>query len=536
MIHARWRGHYPLKCVRCWEIPRERKRSNCSRFLFVFVKLIFIILNTKTMKKQLITLIVVLMSIFVSIASAHDIEVPNADGVSICYNWISDKTELAVTFRGAYYYASKVRYSGDIVIPEEVMYEGSTYKVTLIGDQAFYGDGGLTSVEIPNSVTSIGNEAFGYCSGLTTVDIPSSVTSIGKYAFANCNDLVSIIIPQSVTSIGNDAFSNTAWYDSQPDGLLYAGCVVYKYKGTMPEDTKIVLKEEASGIADYAFFECKGLTSIIIPNHVSIIGNNAFAYCVGLSELKIGESVITIGECAFNECSSLTSVAIPDGVTSIGDRAFQNCWHMESITIPNSVTFIGDVAFYGCFRLTSISIPHKITSIGYFTFSSCRSLTSLIIPNSVTSIGENAFSDCWSLTSLVIPNSVTSIGKNAFSSCRGVTDVICRAKNVPYISSDAFDDSNIANATLHVPSGSIEAYKSDESWSWFKEIVALSDEVVKGDANDDGTINAADIVEVVNFIMGSSSEEFNEDSADANGDGSVNAADIVTIVNIIMGK
>ena len=59
--------------------------------------------------------------------------------------------------------------------------------------------------------------------------------------------------------------------------------------------------------------------------------------------------------------------------------------------------------------------------------------------------------------------------------------------------------------------------------------------IIKGDANGDGTVNAADIVEVVNYIMGNPSGKFNQEAADANGDGTVNAADIVTIVNIIMG-
>jgi hypothetical protein len=60
--------------------------------------------------------------------------------------------------------------------------------------------------------------------------------------------------------------------------------------------------------------------------------------------------------------------------------------------------------------------------------------------------------------------------------------------------------------------------------------------IIKGDANSDGTVNAADIVEVVNYIMGNPSAKFNQEAADANGDGTVNAADIVTIVNIIMGQ
>ena len=81
---------------------------------------------------------------------------------------------------------SSGEYSGKIVIPETVEYEGVTCHVTSIGSSAFCECSGLTSVTIGNSVTSIGNYAFSYCSGLTSVIIPNSVTSIGDYAFSNC--------------------------------------------------------------------------------------------------------------------------------------------------------------------------------------------------------------------------------------------------------------------------------------------------------------------------------------------------------------
>ena len=226
--------------------------------------------------------------------------------------------------------------------------------VTSIGDYAFSGCTGLTSVTIGNGVTSIGDYAFYNCTGLTSVKIGNSVTSIGEHSFNGCRGLTSITIPNSVTRIGGGAFSDTAWYKNQPDGLVYAGNVAYKYKGDMPSNTSIVLKEGTLGITGYAFYECRGLKRIIIP-----------------------DSVTSIGEDAFKNCSSLTSVTIGNGVKSIGESAFSGCTGLTSITIPNSVTSIGIYAFYGCKGLTSVTIPDSVTYIGRSAFADCTGLTSI---------------------------------------------------------------------------------------------------------------------------------------------------------------
>lgn len=80
-------------------------------------------------------------------------------------------------------YSKSGEYSGDVVIPSTVTYNGKQYTVTSIGSKAFSGCTRLKKVTIPNSVTSIGNEAFYYCIDLTTVTVPNSVTSIGNRAF-----------------------------------------------------------------------------------------------------------------------------------------------------------------------------------------------------------------------------------------------------------------------------------------------------------------------------------------------------------------
>ena len=259
-------------------------------------------------------------------ALAYDIEVKNADGVMIYYNYINEGRELAVT--GGVY-----MYSGTVVIPEEVTFMNRTRKVTSIGERAFYECWPLTSVTIPNSVTSIGYQAFYDCDGLTSVTIPNSVTSIENNAFSDCGGLTSVTIGNGVTSIGEWAFSG-----------------------------------------------CSSLTSVTIPNSVTSIGGGAFFYCSGLSSVTIPNSVTSIGNLAFYKCSGLSSVTIPNSVTSIGNNAFQGCSGLSSVTIPNSVMSIGGSAFYGCSGLTSVTIPNSVTSIGDYAFDGfdMKSVISLI--------------------------------------------------------------------------------------------------------------------------------------------------------------
>ena len=402
--------------------------------------------------------------------------------------------------------------------------------VTSIGKYAFYGCTGelivncnipsasdydegafynskFTKVTIGDSVTSIGDYAFEDCSSLTSVyyngdlsdwcnidfyngtsnplyngaklyinntevtevTIPSDISEIKKCAFYGCNSLTSVTIPDSVTSIGSNAFSGCTGKlivnCNIPSGSDYDEGAFYNSKFT-----KVTIGDSVTSIGDYAFENCSRLTSVTIPDSVTSIGESAFRNCSSLTSITIPDSVTSIGYGVFYGCSNLTSITIPDSVTTIGKGAFSGCKSLTSITIPDSVTSIGDSAFSGCSSLTSITIPESVTTIESRAFSGCSSLTSITIPDSVTSIEYAAFRDCSSLKSITIPDSVTTIREWAFYNCSSLISVYCKSITTPVGGVYMFDG-NASGRKIYVPTESVNAYKSAEYWSDYKNYI-----------------------------------------------------------------
>ena len=311
--------------------------------------------------------------------------------------------------------------------------------------------GSKSSIDTPSSVTTIGDCAFYGCSALTSVEM-SAVTTIDEYAFYVCSALTSIYLPASCTSI---------------DGNPFSGCEALK---------EIVVDEDNPNFSSHdgvlydknveTLLACPGSkSSIDTPSSVTTIGDEAFGDCSALTSVSM-PTATTIGNWAFASCDALTSVEMPS-VTTIGGYAFYECSSLTSISMP-SVTTIGDYAFYYCSALTSVSMP-SVTTIGDGAFEYCSALTSVSMP-SVTTIGDGAFYYCSALTSVDIPASVSMIGNDAFSLCNALTSVYCHWED-PLECDPRFENTVLETATLYVPTGTIDAYRSVSPWSGFINIV-----------------------------------------------------------------
>ena len=400
------------------------------------------------MKKSLsnIVLPILLLCLTPITTLAEEVEI---DGIKYT---LVNKAKQATVIR------KDTQYSGDIVIPSTIEYEGIEY-----------------------SVTSIGANVFNNCSYLTSISIPNNVTSIGYYAFWGCEALTSVHITDLVAwcNISFDEFSNP---------LFYAHHLYLNDK----EIKDLIIPISVTSIRDYVFSGCSNFTSITIPNNVTNIGESAFLGCSKLTSVTIPDNVARIGDYAFSGCSGLASITIPNSVISIGERVFYGCNSLTTIIIPNSMTSIGEQVFYNCTGLTNVTIPNSVTSIGKSAFSSCSKLTSVTIPDNVTRIGDDAFWGCSKLTSVIIGNGIRTIKAKAFFNCSDLETFTIHATSVPTTETNVFDSSYIDYATLYVPDESIDVYRSTAPWSNFGTIKGISGTIVEKEKCATPTIHYTD--------------------------------------------
>ena len=166
-------------------------------------------------------------------------------------------------------------------------------------------------------------------------------------------------------------------------------------------------------------------------------------------------------------------------------------------------------------------------------FVNCKNLSSITIPDGMGVIGYRAFKGCNALTTITIPSSVTGVSNWAFLYCNNLTTVISYITEPSTIIEDAFGTDVYSNATLWVPAGTSAKYKKVSGWKNFQNIKEMNSDI-RGDANNDGEVDVADIVAIVNHLNGNTPDNFNLKQADADNNNEVNMADVEAVARIIM--
>ena len=403
----------------------------------------------KQINQFLITTLFVLLSC--TSAFAFDCEV---DG--IYYNRLSTD-ELGVT-------SGTSKYTGDIVIPETVMYRDKVFKVTQITANAFKSCN-ITSVSIPQSVTAICSSAFSGCSSLSSIVIPEGVNELGSSAFSGCTKATSVSLPNSITSIGSYAFENCS------------------------SITSIIIPEGVTLLQEATFKGCSSLTSVVLPKSLTEIGNNVFQNCSTLSSITLPQELKYISKYAFAGCGSLVSVNIQGTIEKINDYAFQDCSNLTSIFLPEGLKEIGNKAFANCSGMKTFTMPVSVTSISNNAFSSCSGLEKVIVKDiaswcrinfaSFTSnplyYAKHLYSDDdTEITELIITNKVSRIGDYAFYNADNLSKIYILPNDYNTypikISNDTFSNSCYTWTDLFVPEGKKDAYEGTNYWNKFKSI------------------------------------------------------------------
>lgn len=362
-------------------------------------------------------------------ASSETIEV---DG--IYYNFIKGSI-VEVT-------KSPNKYSGDITIPSQIDYNGQTFDVKIVGDSAFY-ESHVESVKLKNGIQKIGKYAFSHSDLLKKIEIPESVTDIEYCAFKDCNSLVSIKLPSKISTLSSS---------------LFYKCVNLQ-EVNIPENTILIEGE--------AFECCENLKSITIPKSVAEIGTDAFRSS-GLEAVYISDLEAW---CKIKFSPYTGGMSNP---TATAHHLYLNDELLIDLIIPNNITELNGT-FKGCSDLQSIKFHNNFKSLEGGAFWGCNGLREVYIPNSVEIISGSDFKECENLKKVYIGSGINKIGVYAFEKCKNLSDLYCYAKDVPKTAENAFLDSYIEYATLHVPAESLEKYKAHSVFGKFGNIVALTD-------------------------------------------------------------
>ena len=323
--------------------------------------------------------------------------------------------------------ADTLFYTGDIVIPEKVTYEGVEYTIVGTAANAFVDCKELTSLTLPATCVTIGRNCFKGCTSLTVSPIPMTATKVDTGVFNGCTSLEEITIVPGWNKPVSEEFANCPnlkrliiaegptpvvmkvnAFGANAEARSAINSIEYIYMGRNVDASAYLNNEQP-------FHNMGALKTLVVGGTTTTIQGTTFQGCTALQNVTFEDGCLLtgIGSSAFASCTSLTSIDIPAGVTTIEQSVFNNCHNLRNVTMGDNVTSIGITAFYNT-GLTSFTFPSALTTINQSAFENSKLQGAIVLPEGLTAIGTQAFANT-KLTGVTIPASVTSIGQGAFA-------------------------------------------------------------------------------------------------------------------------
>ena len=337
-------------------------------------------------------------------------------------------------------------YSGDIVIPETVPYNGKDYTVVSAVATAFKGNEAITSIQLPNTVNKFIKGQFSKCTNLKKANIPTAITAFPGNVFEYCSSLEEITIPDNITVINGSQFNGctglkkiilegtTELEIDNASGLQAkytagSGDAAIDYISTLEE---VVVNRPMKSVQP-AKNPWRGNTSIkkvTFGGNCTAVFSNMFENCSSLSEINIPETVTSIAANAFAG-TGIASLDLHGGIATISSSAFQNCKSLTTVKINEGTTFIDALAFNGS-PVSSLSLPASLTTIGKQAFNNCALTGDIVLPAAVARINDLAFSGNKAMATIALPASLANLGEGVFQGCTGLTAITVDAANTAY--------------------------------------------------------------------------------------------------------
>lgn len=356
------------------------------------------------MKRFLFLMVLFCMGILSGFAQENNFSYTDDNGVTwggyVGYDYDSQKTEASIN-------TTSSNSEEEVVVPDEISYEGEKYKVTKLGS-VFSGNKIIEKVTIPKTVTSL-SSTFQDCSALIEVVNTSQLKTV-FYAFYNCSSLKSVDL-SSCETLGGSSFGGC----SQLENVVLKACKrievnVFSNGNSTCQNLKSVGDiSHCESIGEYAFSNCSSLTSVDLSS-CKTIGNYSFSGCSALESIGSVKLLTNIPEYAFNGCSNLQNIDLSN-CTSIGSSAFNGCSKIKHLNL-NKCAYISSNAFSNC-GLENIDLSATKTIEGY-AFSGCSCLTKVTGLKLVKLLPAGIFYGCHKLSSIDL-STIESLGASCMS-------------------------------------------------------------------------------------------------------------------------